>query len=71
MSSKCALQNISLLVNLASIYLEAEGHDLASQTVASEESLHGVSQLHLFREHIPEQLVEQVPGVKQRHQHSG
>lgn len=51
------------------IYLKAEGHDLASQTVASEERLHGVSQLHLFREHIPEKLVEQVPGVEQRHQH--
>lgn len=52
-----------------SIYLEAEGHDFASETVASKERLHGVSKLHLFRKHIPEQLVEQVPGVKERHQH--
>lgn len=56
---------------LALIYLEAESHDLASQTVSSEESLHGVSQLHLFGEHIPEQLVKQVSGVEQRHQNPG
>ncbi len=52
-------------------YLETEGHYFAGQAVSSEESLHGVRQLHLFREHVPQQLVEEVAGVKQRHQDSG
>lgn len=39
-------------------YLETEGHYFAGQAVSSEESLHGVSQLHLFREHVPQQLVK-------------
>lgn len=52
-------------------YLEAEGHDFAGEAVPSEESLHGVSQLHLFGEHVPQQLVEKVAGVEQGHQDSG
>lgn len=39
-------------------YLETEGHYFAGKAVSSEESLHGVSQLHLFREHVPQQLVK-------------
>lgn len=39
-------------------YLETEGHYFAGQAVSSEESLHGVGQLHLFREHVPQQLVK-------------
>lgn len=52
-------------------YLETEGHDFTGQTVASEESLHGVSQLYLLGEHIPQQLIQQVARVKQCHQHTG
>lgn len=52
------------------MYLETEGHYFAGQAVSPEEGLHGVGQLHLFRKHIPQQLVEEVAGVKQRHQDS-
>lgn len=52
-------------------YLEAESHYFAGQAVSSEECLHGVGQLHLFREHVPQQLVQQVAGVEQSHQDSG
>lgn len=51
------------------VYLEAEGHDLAGQTVSSEQSLHGVRQLHLLGEHVPQQLVQEVARVKQSDQH--
>lgn len=50
-------------------YLETEGHDFTGQAVASEESLHGVSQLHLLGEHVPQQLVQEVARVKQSDQH--
>ena len=52
-------------------YLETEGHDFTGQAVASEQSLHRVSQLYLLGEHVPQQLIQQVAGVKQRHQHTG
>lgn len=53
------------------LYLETEGHDFTGQAVASEQSLHGVSQLHLLGEHVPQQLIQQVARVKQCHQHTG
>lgn len=53
----------------AGFYLKTEGHYLAGQAVSSEEGLHGVGQLHLFGEHVPQQLIEEVAGVEQRHQH--
>lgn len=39
-------------------HLETEGHYFAGEAVPSEERLHGVGQFHLFREHVPQQLVE-------------
>lgn len=54
---------------IGSPYLKAESHDFTGQAVSPEKCLHGVGQLNFFREHVPQQLVEQVPRVKQCHQH--
>lgn len=53
-----------------SIYFETEGHDFTSETVSSEECLHAVCYLHLLTEHVPQQLIEQVLRIKQRHKHT-
>ena len=50
--------------------LEAERHDLAGEAVAAEERLHAVGDLHLFGEHVPQQLIQQVLGVEQVDEHT-
>ena len=57
MLSYVIIQYMGNAVFVCFFYLETEGHYFACQAVSSEESLHGVGQLHFFREHIPQQLV--------------
>jgi hypothetical protein len=50
--------------------LEAVRHDFACQAVASEESLHAVSNFHFFGKHVPQQLIQEVFGIKQIYKNS-